>query len=69
MADTMHTPTDALRDTMLDMGRRARAASARLGKAGPDGRTQAIRAMAKALSQAESAILKANQADLAGGRD
>ncbi|MEO1303669.1 MAG: glutamate-5-semialdehyde dehydrogenase [Pseudomonadota bacterium] len=69
MADTMHTPTDALRDTMLDMGRRARAASARLGKAGPDGRTQAIRAMAKALSQAESAILKANQADLVGGRE
>ena len=69
MADTLHTPIDALRETMLDMGVRARAASARLAKAGPDGRTRAIRAMANALSAAEAEILAANQSDLAGGRD
>ena len=69
MADTLHTPTDALRDIMLDMGHRARTASAALAKAGPAGRTQAIEAMASALSAAEADILAANAEDLQGGRD
>lgn len=69
MADTVHIPADDLRETMLDMGRRARLASAALAKAGIPGRTDAINAMADALSAAEAEILKANQADLAGGRE
>lgn len=69
MADTLHTPTDELRATMLDMGARARLASAALAKAGIDGRTNAILAMADALSAAEADILTANKADLAGGKE
>ncbi|MEM9569991.1 MAG: glutamate-5-semialdehyde dehydrogenase [Pseudomonadota bacterium] len=69
MADTLHTPTEDLQATLLDMGRRARAASATLAKAGTDGRTQAILAMANALNAAEPAILEANARDLAGGRE
>ena len=69
MADTVHIPADDLRDTMMDMGRRARLASAALAKAGVPGRTDAINAMADALSAAEAKILSANQADLAGGRE
>ncbi|MEO1188015.1 MAG: glutamate-5-semialdehyde dehydrogenase [Pseudomonadota bacterium] len=69
MADTLHTPTEDLHATLLDMGQRARAASAALAKAGIEGRTNAILAMADALSAAEPAILAANQQDLAGGRE
>ncbi|MEO1553648.1 MAG: glutamate-5-semialdehyde dehydrogenase [Pseudomonadota bacterium] len=69
MADTMHTPTEDLHATLLDMGVRARAASAALAKAGIDGRTKAILAMADALSAAEPALLAANAQDLAGGRE
>lgn len=69
MADTMHTPTDELRATMLDMGARARLASAALAKAGNDGRTHAILAMADALIATEADILTANKADLAGGKE
>jgi glutamate-5-semialdehyde dehydrogenase len=69
MADTLHTPMETLQDTMLDMGRRARAASASLATAGIEGRTNAINAMAEALSAAEATILEANQLDLDGGRE
>ena len=69
MADTMYTPAEDLHATMLDMGIRARAASAELAKAGQDGRTQAILAMADALIAAESTILAANAEDLAGGKE
>lgn len=69
MADTLHTPTEDLHATMLDMGTRARAASAELAKAGPEGRTGAIQAMAEALRAAESAILAANADDLASGKE
>jgi len=68
MADTLHTPTDTLRDTMLDMGRRARLASAALSKAGIQGRTDAINAMADALIAAEPALMAANAIDLDGGK-
>lgn len=69
MADTLHTPTEDLHLTLLDMGTRARAASAALAKAGPDARTKAIGAMADALVAAERSILAANVRDLAGGKD
>ena len=69
MADTVHIPTETLRDTMLDMGRSARLASAELAKAGVPGRTAAINAMADAISAAEADILKANEIDLTGGRE
>lgn len=69
MADTLHTPTEDLHATLLDMGQRARAASAALAKAGTDGRTNAILAMAEALVMAEPAILSANAEDLASGRE
>ena len=49
MADTLHTPTEDLHDTLLRMGTQARAASAGLAKAGPEARTAVIRAMADAL--------------------
>ncbi len=68
MADTMHTQTDDLETAMLSMGARARAASAWLAKAGAEGRTNAIRAMADALTAATSNILTANEKDLAGGK-
>jgi len=67
MADTMHTPTEDLHDTLLRMGEQARAASALLAKAGPAGRTEAILAMAEALTAATDEILAANAEDLAGG--
>lgn len=69
MADTLHTPTDTLHAELLDMGTRARRASAALAKAGIAGRTGALHAMADALAAAETAILAANAEDLAGGRE
>lgn len=53
---------------MLDMGRRARLASAALSKAGIQGRTDAINAMADALIAAEPALMAANIIDLDGGK-
>lgn len=53
---------------MLDMGRRARLASAALSKAGIQGRTDAINAMADALIAAEPALMAANAIDLDGGK-
>ncbi len=69
MADTQHTSTSlSLHDTMLDMGKRARAASAQLAKSSPDIRTAALNAMADALLSAEADILVANSEDLAVGK-
>ena len=68
MADTHHTPTDALHETMLDMGRRARAASTALAKAGCEARTAGLNAMADALVAATPALLEANVKDMAGGK-
>ena len=68
MADTLHTTTEDLHATLLTMGRRARAASAQLAKAGADGRTRAICAMADALSAATGDILSANADDLEAGK-
>lgn len=67
MADTAFTPTD-LESSMLEMGKRARVASALLSKAGVSGRTDAIEAMSAALIDAESDILSANKQDLEAGQ-
>ena len=69
MADTLHTPTGDLHHTLLEMGARARAASAALAKRGPDARTAAILAMAEAVDAATDTILAANADDLASGRE
>ena len=53
---------------MLDMGRRARAASARLGAMTKAQRTQGLNAMADALETSESLILEANARDMAAAR-
>ncbi len=69
MADTLHTPTADLHDTLLGMGTQARAASAALAKAGPQARTAAILAMAEAVDAATDTILAANADDLSGGKE
>lgn len=69
MADTLHTPTEDLHETLLRMGQQARAASAALAKAGPEARTKAIMAMADALVAADSDILEANARDLDAGKE
>ncbi len=68
MADTMHTPTDTLEATMLNMAQRARAASATLATAGPEARTAGLNAMADALEAATQSLLDANAKDMAGGK-
>lgn len=57
--------TEAL---MLEMGRRARAASRALALAAPTAKAAALRAAATALRAAEAVILAANQQDLAAAR-
>jgi glutamate-5-semialdehyde dehydrogenase len=70
---TMHAPLAshdaALAAEMLAMGRRARAASAALAKAGPQARTSALKAMAAHVRAASGRILDANSIDMAAGRD
>jgi glutamate-5-semialdehyde dehydrogenase len=63
MADTAHQ-TD-LHAMMLDMGQRARAASAAMARASAEDRTRALKAMAGALRSASADILAANAADVA----
>ncbi|MEM7493013.1 MAG: glutamate-5-semialdehyde dehydrogenase [Pseudomonadota bacterium] len=65
MADTLQPSTD-LETTMLDMGRRARAASVVLSKAGKDCRTAGLNAMADAVEAATPDILAANKIDMEG---
>ncbi|MEM1086696.1 MAG: glutamate-5-semialdehyde dehydrogenase [Pseudomonadota bacterium] len=67
MPDTNFTASD-LESSLLDMGHRARVASATLAKAGVEGRTRGIKAMAAALGAAEGDILQANQRDLEAGQ-
>ncbi len=70
---TIHTPLSshdaALAAQMLAMGARGREASALIAKAGPDKRTNALRAMAKHIREAAPQILDANAKDMAAGRD
>jgi glutamate-5-semialdehyde dehydrogenase len=55
-------------ETMLAIGRRARAAAHELALAEPEAKTQALREAAKALREATPAILAANAKDLAAAR-
>jgi len=68
MADTYHTSPNALETTMLDMGKRARKASAQLAKTSPKQRTLGLRAMADAVEAVEANLLEANLADLEVGK-
>ena len=68
MADTMTSTSDALGDQMLDMGKRARAASTALAKTSAEIRTAGLEAMAAALKAATPALMEANAKDMAGGQ-
>jgi len=63
------TPDTALADMMLDMGQRARAASAKLALASGEARTAALKAMASAIRSGADEILAANAKDMAEGRE
>ncbi len=69
MADTHTPPGDSLRDGLIAMGRRARAASARLSTLSASDRSRGLGAMAGAIRAGEAAILAANVQDLARGRE
>ncbi len=69
LAAPLSSSDAALAAEMLVMGRRARAASAQLAKAGPDARTKALKAMAERLRTNRAAILEANEKDMAYGRE
>jgi glutamate-5-semialdehyde dehydrogenase len=63
-----HVPQiQSLEDTLLDMGRRARAAAKAVREASGDVRTAALMAMAQHLRDAQVPILAANSKDLARG--
>lgn len=61
-------PSAALAETMLDMGRRARAASRELGLLTAQDRTRALKAIAAAIRAAGPEILRANEEDMAAAR-
>lgn len=61
-------PDAALADIMMDLGARARAASAAMAKRTPDDRSAALKAMAEAIRTAEADILAANEKDLEIGK-
>lgn len=69
-AMTVHAalPSTDLAETLMEMGRRARAASHALGKLRPDQRTRGLKAVATAIRAAAAEILAANAADMADGR-
>lgn len=62
------TDTASLNDTMNDMGARARKASALLVKAGPQARTNALKAMANRIRQNADTIIAANAKDMQAAR-
>jgi glutamate-5-semialdehyde dehydrogenase len=62
------SPEGDLRETMLDMGWRARAASRALGLLTPQDRTRGLVAIAAAIRAASAEILAANAEDLAAAR-
>ncbi len=69
LAAPLATSDATLAAEMLAMGKRARAASAQLAKAGPEARTRALKAMAKRLRANAPAILEANAKDMTFGRE
>ncbi|MFN3312191.1 MAG: glutamate-5-semialdehyde dehydrogenase [Hyphomonas sp.] len=62
-------PRTDLADTMLDMGKRARAASRAMGQLTPDDRTRGLMAIARALRAAAPEILAANAKDMDAARE
>lgn len=62
-------PDTALDDIMLEMGRKARTASAALSQLSAEDRTRALNAMAQSVRADKEAILAANQTDLQAGRE
>ncbi|MCB9970704.1 MAG: glutamate-5-semialdehyde dehydrogenase [Hyphomonas sp.] len=67
---TVQTPPPSadIAETLLDMGRRARAASRALGKLGAKDRTRGLNAIAAGIRAAAPEILAANADDMAAGR-
>ena len=61
-------PDAALAETMLDMGRRARAASRALGLLTASDRTRGLKAVAEAIRMGAETILAANAEDMAAAR-
>ncbi len=60
-----HMTSDQIKDAILDMGRRARAASRELVKLTSSQKNEILNAMAKDVRHAEKAILEANAKDVA----
>ena len=69
MTDTMTADTAILAETMLDMGRRARAASRKLGQMTPADRTRGLTAVAGAIRADAAKILAANEQDMEAARE
>ena len=69
MTDTMTADTAPLAETMLDMGRRARAASRKLGQMTPADRTRGLTAVAGAIRADAAKILAANEQDMEAARE
>lgn len=67
---TVQTPPPSadLAETLLAMGRKARAASRALGMLGADDRTRGLKAIAAAIRAAAPEVLAANAEDMADGR-
>ena len=61
-------PSPDLAETLLDMGRKARAASRMLGRLGAGDRTRGLKAIAAAIRAAAPDILGANAGDMEEGR-
>ena len=68
MTVQMPPPSADLAETLLAMGRRARAASHALGRVTADDRTRGLKAIAAAIRTAAPEILAANAADMDDGR-
>ncbi|MEP6276308.1 MAG: gamma-glutamyl-phosphate reductase, partial [Hyphomonas sp.] len=69
MTDTMTADSATLAETMLDMGRRARAASRKLGQMTPADRTRGLTAVAGAIRADAAKILAANEQDMEAARE
>lgn len=65
---TLDLTSTELESLMLQLGQKARAASAKLAKAGPEARTQALLSMARNVRANADAILRANALDMESGR-
>ena len=69
MTQTIQTPPSSLETDMLEMGARARKASAALSRSTPADRTRALRGMAVSLREHSDAILRANASDMTAARE